>query len=198
LLVLDTRARVTGRLKENDATEQGEAIEALETIRKRRNTTILAVHHSARGGAAGRGSNAWDGAVWTELRSGRDGDMGLKVHCEKHKDVESGCDHEFEMHKRTVSYERMPGVDEAGRTTLVVRQKNMLGGNKPDLKELEGIVKIVAEHAPKEGLTIAQIVEISGIPKTTAYRQLRAAERLGQLVDVNDSGKTTRYAVPPS
>src|SRR5699024_11442273 len=64
LLVLDTRARCTVGLEENSATEQGTAIRAAELIQAANNTTVLAVHHSSRGGGAGRGSNAWDGAVW--------------------------------------------------------------------------------------------------------------------------------------
>lgn len=197
LVVLDTRARVTLGLDENKSDEQAQAIEAAEMIRTRTGATILAVHHSSRSGSAGRGSNAWDGAVWSELRSGSDGDMSLKVHCEKHKDAPSGCDHQFVMKKWTVSTNLMPGVEEENRTTLVVHQKTPLDNDKPTIRELQGIVKVVADHAPKEGLSMAQVVELSGQPRTSVYRQLKAGMDQKMLVDTNPGGTVTRYGPHP-
>ena len=55
LLIVDTRARCTVGLDENSATAQGLAIEAAEKIRTTTNSTVLAVHHSARGGTADEG-----------------------------------------------------------------------------------------------------------------------------------------------
>src|SRR5699024_3028282 len=86
LLVIDTRARCTVGLEENSATEQGKAIRAAEMIQSANGCTVLAVHHSSRGGGAGRGSNAWDGAVWTDLRVEGD-ELAATITCHKHKDV---------------------------------------------------------------------------------------------------------------
>ncbi|MGE5696833.1 MAG: AAA family ATPase, partial [Candidatus Sericytochromatia bacterium] len=92
LLVLDTRARCTLGLEENSATQQGLAIDAADSIRSAAGCTVLGVHHCSRTGTAGRGSNAWDGAVWSDLRM-EGGGRQATVHCEKHKDVPAGCDH---------------------------------------------------------------------------------------------------------
>src|SRR3546814_988843 len=67
LLVLDTRARCTVGLEENSAKEQGLAIAGAELLAEG-GCTVLALHHSGRNGGAGRGSNSWDGAVWSDLR----------------------------------------------------------------------------------------------------------------------------------
>lgn len=122
LVVFDTRARCTSDLNENDATEQDVAIRHAEKIRMASGATVLMIHHSARSGTAGRGSNAWDGAVWSDMRLKSDGESVI-VTCEKHKDAESHCTHEFTMKKHTVSAEMMPDTDEEVRKTLVIVAK---------------------------------------------------------------------------
>lgn len=119
LLVLDTRARCTLGIEENSATLQGAAIDAADQIRRSAGCTVLGVHHSSRTGTAGRGSNAWDGAVWSDLRM-EGGGLQASVHCEKHKDVPSGCDHRFALVPHTVSPEMMPNTLEPHRSTLVI------------------------------------------------------------------------------
>lgn len=119
LVVLDTRARCTVGLEENSATQQGEAIDAADSIRAAAGCTVLGVHHSSRTGTAGRGSNAWDGAVWSDLRM-EGGGLQATIHCEKHKDVPAGCDHHFALIRHTVSPELMPNTFGPERSTLVI------------------------------------------------------------------------------
>src|SRR4029077_10543892 len=107
LLVLDTRARCTLGLEENSATAQGTAIDAADQIRTAAGCAVLGVHHSSRTGSAGRGSNAWDGAVWSDLRMDGGG-LQATIHCEKHKEVAAGCDHHFSLVRHTVSKDLMP------------------------------------------------------------------------------------------
>ncbi len=107
LTVLDTRARCTLGLEENSATEQNVAITAADRIRAASGGTVLAVHHSGRTGDAGRGSNSWDGAVWSDLRL-KGAELRCVVHCEKHKDVPDGCDHHFRLVPHLVSRAAMP------------------------------------------------------------------------------------------
>ena len=125
LLVLDTRARCTVGLEENSATAQGVAIEAAETIRRANSCTVWNLHHTPREGNAGRGSNAWDGGVWSDLRMKKEGIWSAVLHCEKHKDVADGCDHHFSFIPHTVSADLMPGVEEKERQTLVFVQKSV-------------------------------------------------------------------------
>jgi hypothetical protein len=192
LIILDTRARCTLGLEENSATEQGIAIAAAEKLRYATGATVLVIHHSARAGAgaasAGRGSNAWDGAVWTDLRSKRKG-MNLTVTCAKHKDVESGCAHEFSL---------LPIVLPDGRTTLVVgRPGEFVPERKPvNTAELLEIVRVVAELAPREGMRASAIVEASGLPRATVNRRIKQAKEQGMLKEIG-KGTISMYAVNP-
>ncbi len=160
LLVLDTRARCTLGLEENSATEQGKAIHAAELIQEAAQCAVLGVHHSARSGNAGRGSNAWDGAVWTDLRIAGE-HLGATVHVEKHKDVAAGLDHHFRLMPATVSVDLMPDATEAQRKTLVVVQ-NDGGTNLADAAQsTRAVWDVVGTSDGLEGLTRAEIVRLA-------------------------------------
>jgi hypothetical protein len=68
LVVIDTQARVTVGLKENDATDMGYYIEAVRAIREATGACVLTIHHTGRTGGDARGSSAIDGAQTTELK----------------------------------------------------------------------------------------------------------------------------------
>jgi len=193
LVVFDTRARCTTGMEENSATEQGPAIEVCERIRTETGCTVLVVHHSSRGGTAGRGSNAWDGAVWSDLRLTREaGSMTVTLHCEKHKDVADGCDHQFRMLPITVSEDRMPGATEESRNTLKTVQND--DRTTPDewTEKKRQILDIVRTNAGRTGLTRAEIRDMAaekGIGRTMAY------DYMNQLISggfLNDIGSAKR------
>ena len=174
LLVLDTRARCTLGLEENSATAQGEAIDAADRIRTAAGCTVLGVHHSSRTGSAGRGSNAWDGAVWSDLRMDGGG-LQATIHCEKHKEVAAGCDHHFSLVRHTVSKGLMPHRLEPDRRTLVLSRTG------PGLDSLSAnshrvVLDIIRTSAPDEGFTGPQIVEMAeaaNVKKSTMYQALK-------------------------
>jgi AAA domain len=174
LLVLDTRARCTLGLEENSATAQGEAINASDRIRTAAGCTVLGVHHSSRTGSAGRGSNAWDGAVWSDLRMDGGG-LQAAIHCEKHKEVAAGCDHHFSLVRHTVSKCLMPHRLEPDRRTLVLSRTG------PGLDSLSAnshrvVLDIIRTSAPDEGFTGPQIVEMAeaaNVKKSTMYQALK-------------------------
>jgi hypothetical protein len=174
LLVLDTRARCTLGLDENSATAQGAAIDAADRIRTAAGCTVLGVHHSSRTGSAGRGSNAWDGAVWSDLRMDGGG-LQATIHCEKHKEVAAGCDHHFSLVRHTVSKGLMPHRFEPDRRTLVLSRTG------PGLDSLSAnshrvVLDIIRTSAPDEGFTGPQIVEMAqaaNVKKSTMYQALK-------------------------
>ncbi|WP_133066870.1 AAA family ATPase [Mycolicibacterium sphagni] len=148
LLVLDTRARCTVGLEENSATEQGLAIAEADRIRSAAGCAVLAVHHTSRNGTAGRGSNTWDGAVWSDLRV--EGEkLRTTIHCEKHKDVESGCEHQFSLIEHTVSRYLLPDLDEDDqRKTLVLSPARDLAPVLVPARQK--VVGLIWELAPEE------------------------------------------------
>ncbi|MHD0279584.1 AAA family ATPase [Rhodococcus aetherivorans] len=191
LLVLDTRARCTVGLEENSATAQGEAIDALDRIRVASGCTVLGVHHSSRAGTAGRGSNAWDGAVWSDLRV-EGGGLEATIHCAKHKDVAAGCDHRFGLVRHTVSTERMPGRRESDRQTLVLSR---IG---PGLETLTAnsqrvVLEIIRTSAPDEGFTARDIIELAEpmrVRKSAVYAALKQLVSDGYVRNVGSERRS--------
>jgi len=199
LTVLDTRSRCTLGLDENSATEQGRAIAAAERIQRASSGAVLGIHHTGRGGEHGRGSNAWDGAVWSDLRV-KGAELRSVVHCEKHKDIPDGCDHHFRLVHHTVSAGLMPrdhdetaGDHERRRSTLVVVQTGGLDIAEEDGTSTGRILDILRTSAGPEGLTRSQVVALAiegGMPRATAYTAVTTLNRRGALRNV---GTETRH-----
>lgn len=89
MVILDTQARVTVGLKENDATDMGIFIGAVSAIRDATKGCVLTVHHTGRAGGDARGSSAIDGAQTTELKvmPGKN-KLSATLSVEKQKDIE--------------------------------------------------------------------------------------------------------------
>jgi hypothetical protein len=85
LIVLDTQARMTVGVKENDATEMGVVVDALDQLRQASGACVLLVHHRGLSGEHGRGSTAIKGALDTELDVSRTGPT-VTVKVTKQKD----------------------------------------------------------------------------------------------------------------
>lgn len=88
LVILDTQARVTVGVDENDATAMGVFVEKLEGIRRATGACVIAVHHLGHQGEHGRGSTAVLGALGAELRVVKVSKGHLTVETEKQKDGE--------------------------------------------------------------------------------------------------------------
>jgi hypothetical protein len=193
LLVLDTRARCTVGLEENSATEQGKAIEAAESIRRANSCAVWVVHHAPREGNAGRGSNAWDGAVWSDLRMRREGPHAT-VHCQKHKDVPDGCDHQFVFVPHTVSPALMPDHKEEERRTLVLVQNAVWNGAGLANSRLK-VLEVLRRAAPPEGLTGPELFNFAkeyGVGKSSTYESVKDLVKEGLAKNVG-SDKKARY-----
>lgn len=189
LVIFDTRARCTSDLNENDATEQDVAIRHAEKIRMASGATVLMIHHSARGGTAGRGSNAWDGAVWSDMRLSASGNV-VKVLCQKHKDAESHCEHEFAMKKHTIGEDLMPDTDEEMRKTLICVAKETL----PDSDEVVGntngaILKLLREEALENGYSAKEIEERVDSNHSTIWRTIKRLLETGAIKNIGTKSR---------
>ncbi|MFC9788735.1 AAA family ATPase [Rhodococcus sp. NPDC127528] len=198
LLVLDTRARCTVGLEENSATEQGKAIHALEKIQAAANCAVLSVHHSARSGTAGRGSNSWDGAVWSDLRL-EGSDLMAKLHVEKHKDVPAGMDYHYRLVPHTVSSALMPEADEQQRQTLVFVQADSMSGNgvRTNLlaadKNATRLLDILRTKLTSDGLSgsaIQGIAEGEGMKRSAFYEARKLLVDRGSLKNIGTEKRT--------
>jgi hypothetical protein len=96
LTILDTQARVTVGLKENDSTDMGEFVEKLEQLRRATGTCFLLVHHEPRNGEHLRGSIALEGAATSVLRTFKEGNQ-VTVQTMKQKDIEEPPDFQLQV-----------------------------------------------------------------------------------------------------
>jgi hypothetical protein len=191
LLTLDTRARCTAGLEENSATEQQRAIDVLDVLIADTGAAVEVVHHSGRVGTAPRGSTAWDGAVWSDLRVTGN---ASSIDCHKHKDVPDGCEHVFRMERVTVDEAAMPGVPTPLRSTLVTVDGEGASG-LVDHKTGRIVRQVVRRCADSEGLTkpvIRDLAIAQGGGRTQVYEALKALVTDGVLINVA-RGKRPRY-----
>lgn len=65
LIVLDTQARMSGGLDENDAKDMDRYIQAVDALRLATGACVLSVHHSSKAGSHLRGSSVVQGAADT-------------------------------------------------------------------------------------------------------------------------------------
>lgn len=89
LVVFDTQARITVGVDENNAKEMGQLIEQMDCIRKDTAACVVLVHHMGHNGQHGRGSSAVLGAINTEIRVVKEGevpDLTYSIHTDKQKD----------------------------------------------------------------------------------------------------------------
>ncbi len=191
LLVLDTRARCTLGLEENSATEQGKAVHNAEVIQRAAGCTVFPVHHAGRAGGAGRGSNSWDGAVWSDLRVTGE-DLRAQITCAKHKDVPAGCVHHYRMVPHTVSPELMPGCTAEQRSTLI----SVLAGDQDDLQSTppstRAVLDIIRTSDGIEGLTRPAIVALCrehDISRSPAYAAVKVLVTAGSLRNIGTDEK---------
>ncbi|MBF6539259.1 AAA family ATPase [Nocardia farcinica] len=199
LVVFDTRARCTIGLEENSATDQGRAVAACDALIASTGATIAVVHHLGIGSQRGRGSSAWDGAVYSDLILGRNRDGGVLIECAKHKDAPDGCKHLFALEEVTVGPDVMPDADLRRRTSLVLTAADPLDG--PGSATATAMLAVIVETAPPEGLTGAQIAAFAAerdiCGKSTAYAVVKSLTLSGHLRNVGTPSRA-RYAPDPA
>jgi hypothetical protein len=101
LIILDTQARVTVGMDENDNTEMGKFIHRAEELRAATGACVLIVHHIGRNGEDARGASALDGAQSTEIKLSRsvDGPLKAVIEQDKQKDMAEAEPVEVELAK---------------------------------------------------------------------------------------------------
>lgn len=67
LITLDTQARMTAGINENDATEMQRLVDSMDRLRRATGACVLGIHHRAPDAAEARGSRAVRGAMDSEL-----------------------------------------------------------------------------------------------------------------------------------
>lgn len=159
MVVIDTQARVTVGLKENDATDMGLYVEAVSILRQATKACVHTIHHTGRNGGDARGSSAIDGAQGTELKVVRTGPYTGLLKVEKQKDMEERPDMQLAFDRVVV------GQDEDGDdiTSLVLVESTAfhqaMGEETPEPWETEHgdaqvkLLKVLRDQGGTKGLT---------------------------------------------
>jgi hypothetical protein len=165
LVVVDTQARVTVGIKENDNTEMGKFIELVDQLRRHTRACVLIVHHIGRQGDDARGASAIDGAQDTELKLTRVGGeraLQARLTIDKQKDGPDTASVDLEL----VPVE-LDGVDDNGEplNSLVVRTDVFVAPTmapwREGLPERQGLlIDILDEQFSTDGGTRAEVMAV--------------------------------------
>jgi hypothetical protein len=168
LIILDTQARVTVGMDENDNTEMGKFIHRAEELRAATGACVLVVHHIGRHGEDARGASALDGAQSTEIKISRSerGPLWAVIEQDKQKDMaeaealEIGLDvvelgvHELTGRKlSSLVLAPLDPFDTAGRQPV----RDWVDNLADNEAEITGIVR---DHFPLSGGTKAEIKRV--------------------------------------
>ena len=162
-VVVDTQARVTVGLKENDATDMGFYVAAVGALRRATGACVLTVHHTGRNGGDARGSSAIDGAQDTELKVVKKTALTGELRVEKQKDLE-------EIEPMPLSFKVINlGVDSRGKpvSSLVLASDpfDVADGKTADAPEeweashavaMVQLFKVLRDQGRQGGLTKAE------------------------------------------
>jgi len=153
MIILDTQARISVGLDENDNSAMGEMIESIERLRRASGACVLTVHHIGRSGRDARGASAIDAAQDTELRLTRTADRRVVLEVDKSRHADDDVRVELELFLTEL---------DGGGTSLVVGPPLDGVSAGPDwLANLtlnqQTVARVVADIFPDAGATKAEI-----------------------------------------
>lgn len=178
MMVLDTFARVTVGMNENDSAEMGRVIEQFSTIIDHVDTTVLVVHHTAKSTGMARGSSALRAAVDSEFKVTPDKDMPKSVivlSTTKQKDAEKADDIALAIIKQKTRNGSSVYVDELNLKTV--------GGNNIQSTIQDAVVAHLAgSDRVKVRITDVQLALGETYSKTAITAALTALLADGRIV----------------
>lgn len=204
LIVVDTQARVTVGVKENDNAEMGQMIERLDALRRGTGACVLIVHHIGRSGEDARGASAIDGAQDTELKLTRKGgDKALRAVLTMDKQKDAADSGEIDIKAVVVDLGVDPLTGE--RLSSLVTTPDLFGDPFPEAAWREHaattevlILSILREFFSETGATrsearTAMVERLGRDRKWVNSRMYAAWNRLLQRELIERVGTSQRY-----
>ena len=104
------------------------------------------------------------------------GSLHVKLHCEKHKDVESGCDHHFSFRPHTVAKHLMPRAffPHERQTLVMSRTQSGLSSLKMTARQL--VQTLIWTSGPPEGFAATELFHMvtpQVVSRSSMYEALR-------------------------
>jgi hypothetical protein len=113
LIVIDTQARMTVGINENDPTDMGRFVESCERLRAASGACVLLVHHTPIGAERARGTGAVLGAMHSEILCRKDG-RTIELYALKQKGAPDGDQGPSDLRFELVPAYETPVADEHG------------------------------------------------------------------------------------
>lgn len=153
LIILDTQARITVGLDENDNSAMGQFIEAVGRLKRATEACVLVVHHLGRSGSDARGASAIDGAQDSELKLTKTSDYRVVLETDKQRHLPQDVRVELEL---------FPTELDDGGTSLVVGAPLATVAPRPDWQEYltlnqMTLVETMRDIFPDKGATKAEL-----------------------------------------
>ena len=157
LIVIDTQARVTVGMNENDNSEMGMLVEHIERMRRATGACVLLVHHLGHAGEEGRGATSVKAALQTELLVERK-ERIVTLTNPKQKDDKDDLAVRFAMASIEVGHD----ADGYLVTSLVLLPETITTKVPVDwiqnaTENQARILEVVAEHFPLVGGTKSEV-----------------------------------------
>jgi hypothetical protein len=159
MVIVDTQARATSGMNENDATAMGKLVDRCEDLQRATGAAVGLVHHSGKDSTDGRGSNSVQGAMQSEITVTKSGVSGSEVATLKStRQKDDGRNENAVMATEVVQV----GTDAYGRVidSLVFtpwdQQINTPSGSGVAMRDQ--ILDVLTEDAGKIGLTKAEVL----------------------------------------
>lgn len=211
LIVLDTQARITVGMRENDPQDMGILVEQAERLRRATKACVVLVHHVPKGASTLRGHSSLEGAAQTILGAVKAPDGLLTLSVRKQKDDAPPAPLNLrlvsvpfpELSREPVGWSIGPAdsrkIPSGGVLTSVdmVEARQSLG-----LTSKERLVHLLKETFPERGCTKGEArsicAERAGMSKTAFYRAWDDLVAQGVLARVLvDDRPTSSYIVKP-
>lgn len=203
LIVLDTQARVTTGVNENDNTEMGAVLAYAEELRRATGACVLFVHHLGHNGEEGRGATAIKAGVQTELLCVRDDKDVVTLSLPKQKDDADDMTLRFAMHVMEVGRDEdgsaitsVVMIDPSSFIAQAMRQEDWGDHEHSEATvKLVGLFKEVFDKG--RGGTKAEVKSIAvarKMPRATFFRAWGRLEEEGIIARV---GETQSWKIVP-
>jgi hypothetical protein len=180
-VVIDTQARCTVGVNENDNTEMGEIVASCDILKQQTGACVHLVHHSVgNDDSRARGATAWDGAVDSEFAVKRDTRDRTQVKMVSKFQKDEGEADDVEMETR-----------EVGMSLVLVGGSGSGGGgvdaaNLPPVTEgLLPYLNVLTDYQAT-GATQKELVEQTGRDKSTVSRNVNKLAEF-QVVELKGS-----------
>jgi hypothetical protein len=184
LVIVDTLARATVGLDENNVKDMSRVVEAADSLRRDLNSTVLLIHHTRKKGDLERGSSALRGAADVMIECKKTGQIVVAT-CVKMKDAEPFADIKIWLQKVDLG---------CGRSSLVAGIAPPF--SKPTPKHVDILVEILKRAFANGGAQHSDLerafCEQAKVSESTFARTLRDALDAGCVRKVGE-GQQARY-----